>query len=129
MIVCLDTNAYSHIKRKKKLLCDCVDEADNVILPIIVLGELMAGFETGTRKAENIASLEKFLTLQGVEIAYLNRETTERYGVLYKILRTQGTPIPTNDIWIAAISMETGSRLISYDEHFNNVPGLFLLTP
>ena len=129
MIVCLDTNAYSHLKRKEKALCDCVDEADRVIVPIIVLGELMVGFETGTRKAENIASLENFLTLPGVEIAYLNRETTERYGMLYKILRTQGTPIPTNDIWIAAISMETGSRLISYDEHFNKVPGLFLLSP
>ena len=108
MIVCLDTNAYSHLKRKKILLCDCVDEADNVILPIIVLGELMAGFETGSRKVENISSLENFLALPGIEIAYINRETAERYGLLYKILRKQGTPIPTNDIWIAAIAMETG---------------------
>ena len=49
------------------------------------------------------------------------------FGYLIKILRTQGTPIPTNDIWIAASTMETGSILLSSDKHFNDVPGLMVL--
>ncbi|MFQ5810117.1 MAG: PIN domain-containing protein, partial [Armatimonadota bacterium] len=53
----------------------------------------------------------------------------ERYGVLVKQLKEQGTPIPTNDIWIAATALETGTRLVSYDAHFNNVPGLIVLSP
>ena len=53
----------------------------------------------------------------------------ERYGNLVRDWRQQGTPIPTNDLWIAATALETGTRLVSYDAHFQHVPGLIVIAP
>jgi tRNA(fMet)-specific endonuclease VapC len=58
-----------------------------------------------------------------------DKGVAERYGCLVRELRQQGTPIPTNDLWIAATSLETGARLVSYDIHFQRVPGLMVIAP
>ena len=130
MVICLDANAYSNLEKKKNPeLSKCVDEAEKVLVPLIALGELYAGFECGTKRAENYASLQRFCDLAGVEISIPNIATAERYAFLVKQLRKQGTPIPTNDIWIAATALETGARLVTYDSHFDHVPGLIILNP
>ena len=85
--------------------------------PATVLGELHAGFEMGTRRERNVATLKALLEQPGVGIAVTTHAVGERYGRLVRELRDRGTPIPTNDIWIAAAALETGARLIAYDEH------------
>ena len=129
MDLCLDTNAYSTLNRGRDRLTAVLERADRVYVPITVLGELFAGFRLGTRYDDNVAELDAFLGRPGVGIVAPNREVAERYGVIVRHLREQGTPLPTNDIWIAASALELGVRLVSYDTHFGNVPGLLVVAP
>ena len=129
MKILLDTNAYTRIALHIKSLIDIVDKAESVFIPATVLGELYAGFQMGNRLDLNLRELDRFLELPGVEIVEIDKEIAFRYGMLIKLLREQGTPIPANDIWIAAAVMETGSRLVTYDNHFSAIPGLVVLSP
>jgi len=129
MKLCLDTCAYSKLNLQRETLMEYIDEAETVYVPSIVLGELYAGFSLGKFEKENRNALIKFLDLPAIEVVNVDAAIADRYGILFKTLRKQGTPIPTNDIWIAAISLETGSRLVTYDSHFNNIPGLIIIAP
>ena len=86
------------------------------------MGELFAGFSIGSRKQQNLDEFDDFLSSGRVEIANVSSRTAERYATIFRWLRTQGTPIPTNDIWIAAMTMEKGADLLSADAHFEHVP-------
>ncbi|MGD8237053.1 MAG: type II toxin-antitoxin system VapC family toxin [Armatimonadota bacterium] len=125
----LDSNAYSLLMAPRESLVRCLQGADGLCLSPIVLGELYAGFELGSRYEWNVARLTAFLALPPVEVIPVTHSIAERYGVIVRQLKEQGTPIPTNDIWIAATALETGTRLVSYDAHFNNVPGLIVVSP
>jgi len=129
MRISLDTNAYGELMRGRPGLVECVELADVVQLPAVALGELCAGFRMGGRPEKNFAELAEFLELPGVEIVNVDRDVADRYGMIVRDLKERGALIPTNDIWIAAATMETGSRLVTYDSHFENVPGLAILTP
>lgn len=129
MRVCLDTNAYSRLMGGHPPLNELLESADEILLPATVLGELHAGFEKGARRAENRRQLSEFLALPGVDAISITPDMAERYGHLVGQLSRAGTPIPTNDVWIAAVAMDTGSRLVSYDGHFQHVQGLILLSP
>ncbi len=129
MRVCLDTNAYSRLMGGHPPLTELLESADEILLPATVLGELHAGFERGTRRLENRRQLGEFLALPGVDSISISADMAERYGILVSQLSRAGTPIPTNDIWIAAAALDTGSRLVSYDAHFQHVQGLILLSP
>jgi tRNA(fMet)-specific endonuclease VapC len=94
-----------------------------------MLGELFAGFYCGKREKANRQELTRFLELPGIEIVNIDTSIADRYAIITKQLRKQGTPVPTNDIWIAAAALETGSRLITYDSHFNCIPGLVVVAP
>ncbi len=74
----------------------------------------------------NINSLYQLLSVPGITIAEVTSEVAEKYGYLIKILRKQGTTIPTNDIWIAATALDRGIKLITLDGHFEKVPGVLL---
>jgi tRNA(fMet)-specific endonuclease VapC len=129
MKISLDTSGYSRLAQQPQELVKCVDEAAVVYLSSIMLGELFAGFCLGKREKENRRELADFLELPGVSVVNIDSVIADRYGILVKMLRKQGTPIPTNDIWIAAVALETGSRLISYDTHFECIPGLLVIAP
>ena len=129
MKISLDTCAYSKMCLQIADLVDCVDEAEEVSLSTIVIGELFTGFGLGKREKENREALSNFLELEDVKVINIDISIADRYAILVKILRKQGTPIPTNDIRIAATALETGSRLVTYDSHFNCVPGLVVIAP
>jgi predicted nucleic acid-binding protein len=129
MRVCLDTNAFSRLMRGHDPLTQLLESADEVLIPATVLGELHAGFEMGSRREENRRQLGEFLALPGVETVAVTPDVAERYGLLVSQLTRQGTPIPTNDIWIAASALETGTRLVTYDPHFQHIHGLITLSP
>ena len=129
MKVCLDTNAYSRLMLGHPPLQNLLESADEILLPTTVIGELHAGFERGSRRQENRQRLASFLNQPGVESLFIDNGVAERYGYLVCQLLQAGTPIPTNDIWIAAAAMECGARLITYDAHFAAVPGLLVLAP
>lgn len=129
MRVCLDTNAYSRLMGGHAPLTHLLETATEVLIPATVLGELHAGFEMGSRRESNRRQLAEFLALPGVETIPVTGDIAERYGLLVSHLTRQGAPIPTNDIWIAATALETGARLVSYDPHFDHIPGLIILKP
>jgi len=129
MRICLDTNAYCQLMRGSTALRKCVEEAESVTVPTVVLGELHAGFEMGAKRDRNRQVLEKFLATSGVYVAEVTADVSERYGLLVKQLKANATPIPTNDIWIAAVSLELGTHLVTYDTHFATVAGLIVLAP
>lgn len=94
---------------------------------MIVLGELYAGFKNGSKELENKKLLELFLGKSTVRIIDVTEETADIFGVIKNILKNAGTPLPINDIWIAAHAMEFGANLLSFDKHFKQIPGLRLL--
>jgi tRNA(fMet)-specific endonuclease VapC len=124
--ILLDTNAYSALLKGDAKVLAAVGEADIVFVSVIVLGELYAGFCGGVKEAENKKLLNGFLSKSTVRIMAVSKETAEIFGVIKQQLKVAGTPIPINDVWIAAHAMENGARLISYDQHFMQIPGVLL---
>ncbi|MDD5673093.1 MAG: type II toxin-antitoxin system VapC family toxin [Chitinivibrionales bacterium] len=129
MKVSLDTNAYTKFVQGHRPLSELLERAEEIFISPIVLGELIAGFTLGSRRRENIMVLKDFLDTEASAECAITKDVAERYAFLFADLRAKGTPIPTNDLWIAAAALETGSRLISYDDHFKKVPGLVVLAP
>lgn len=125
----LDTNAYVALMRGDPGVALLVRRAGRVLLSAVVMGELQYGFLCGSRLKENRAQLEGFLENPFVEFAGVGRDTAERFGRIASSLRSKGTPIPTNDIWIAAQAMEAGAHLVSFDSHFGRVEGLLWERP
>ena len=122
MRLLLDTSAYSAFKRGHAQLVAALRQAVLIVLTPIVLGELLSGFARGSREARNRAELERFLQSPRVKILPVGQETAERFAVIYRSLRESGTPIPSNDMWIAASAMEHGLRVLTTDAHFRRVP-------
>lgn len=120
----LDTSAYSWMRSGHHQVLDLVAAAEIVILPATVLGELEAGFELGSRAQENRAVLADFLAETFVVVRATTAEIAQRYGEVFAHLRRAGTPIPVNDVWIAATTLDCGGHLLTFDEHFDSIPGL-----
>lgn len=120
----LDTNRYTDLCRGDASVVEAVERADEVWLPFIVLGELRAGFAVGTQGPGNEAVLGRFLLKPGVGVLYAEEQTTHHYGAIYRQLRKQGTPIPTNDMWIAALVLQHSLVLCARDSHFDALPQL-----
>lgn len=124
MKVLLDTSAYVRLLKGVPDLVDAVKEAETVLMSPIVLGELMFGFRKGTKLSENMNELNEFLAQDTVQRIPLGEITADRYSRISVQLKRQGTPIPTNDIWIAAQTMEHGAELLTADRHFEKISGL-----
>lgn len=118
----LDTSGYAAFKRGHAEVVDTLRQVPSILIPSIVLGELLAGFEVGSRRRENRRELTEFQHSPRVRLAQITQETAERYARIYAYLRGIGRPIPTNDLWIAASAMEHGSELLTMDNHFLDVP-------
>ena len=121
MRLALDTNRYADLARGHEDVLTLVQDADEVWLPLIVLAELRAGFVRGQRSLENERVLRRFLGEPGVGVLVPDQATTHTYAALYLQLRAQGTPIPTNDLWIAALVVQHGLVLMSQDRHFGRL--------
>lgn len=124
MRLALDTNRYIDLCRGEKIAIETVERADEVWLPFIVVGELRAGFAVGTRGPRNEAVMRRLLLKPGVGILYADEQTTHHYASVYRQLRKQGTPIPTNDMWIAALVLQHSLTLCARDAHFDNLAQL-----
>lgn len=120
----LDTNRYTDLCRGDRAVTEVVELAIELWLPFIVLGELRAGFAVGTQGPQNEALLRRLLLKPGVAILYADDQTTHHYANVYRQLRKQGTPIPTNDMWIAALVLQHSLTLCDRDAHFDNLPQL-----
>jgi tRNA(fMet)-specific endonuclease VapC len=125
--IAIDTNRYRDFCDNDPVAVDRIQTADRIFLPFVSLAELRAGFRCGSRALENENILIRFLNSTRVTPLYPTDQTTHHYAQLFAQLRRQGTPIPTNDIWIAALALENNLLLFSRDAHFTHLPQLSLL--
>jgi predicted nucleic acid-binding protein len=124
--VMLDTSAYSAFLKGNGEVAQSLREADEIYLNPIVLGELYAGFARGGREKKNREILREFLDSPRVQVAAIDEETAERYTAIITHLWQKGTPIPTNDLWIAATAMQHGLKLITTDSHYKSVQQIII---
>ena len=122
MRVALDTNRYVDLCKGVTETVALLEDADAIMLPFVVLGELRAGFAHGRRPAENERILRRFLLKDGVRTLFADDQTTHHYASVYHQLRKQGTPIPTNDMWLAALVLQHNLALHARDKHFDQLP-------
>jgi tRNA(fMet)-specific endonuclease VapC len=118
MKLSLDTSAYSHFKRGHAEVVELVDSADWIGVTAVVLGELRAGFGLGKRRATNERELGRFLANPVVHVLVVDDEASQIYADIVVALRAAGTPLPTNDIWIAAVSAREAATVVTFDGHF-----------
>ena len=120
----LDTSAYSHFRRGHADAIEAMARAERVLVPTVVLGELEAAFELGSRPRENRRALDDFLSETFVDVLDVTVSTARHYGRLFARLKQAGTPLPVNDIWIAAATTDRGAALLTFDRDFERVPAL-----
>ncbi|MDO9123923.1 MAG: type II toxin-antitoxin system VapC family toxin [Deltaproteobacteria bacterium] len=120
--VMMDTSAYTAFLRGSPEVKEAVQQADEIVFNPVVLGELIAGFLMGRNERKNRTILKDFLSSPRVIVAEIDEETSERYAVIVQSLRMKGTPIPTNDLWIAASAMQHGLKVLTTDKHYLKVP-------
>lgn len=95
--------------------------ADWIGVPAVVLGELWLGFLLGGRLERNAAELAGFLDHPVVHEIAVDHDVARVYAEIVVALRKAGTPIPTNDVWIAAAAAHTGTTVLTYDAHFHAI--------
>jgi tRNA(fMet)-specific endonuclease VapC len=121
MSLCLDTSAYSHFKRGDESAVEAITTASRIGVPVVVLGELRAGFAAGSRPDSNERELRSFLAHPAVDVLEVDEATSVIYAEIVHQLRRAGNPMPANDIWIAAIAAREALPVLTYDAHFQNI--------
>jgi tRNA(fMet)-specific endonuclease VapC len=118
----LDTNRYVDFCSGIDMAVQAVRRASQVVLPFIVLGELRAGFRGSANSRRNERVLSSFIQSNRVAVLFADEGTTHAYAALFAQLRRAGTPIPSNDLWIAALVLQHDLVLFTGDKHFDCVP-------
>ncbi len=122
MKLLLDANRYTDATGGDPGVVAQLGQAPEIVIAVIVLGELRYGFAHGNRAGQNEANLTRFLAGSRVSIVSVDEATTHVYAQLMAQLRRRATPIPTNDVWIAALAVQHGLTLYTRDKHFDRLP-------
>lgn len=125
--VVIDTSMYSAFKRGDPELVSRMRRFGELHLNPVIVGEILSGFRRGTKEQENRNGLDAFLASPRLRLDPLTLQTAEFYSFIYQQLRSDGTPIPTNDMWIAASALEHGLAVYTRHAHFSAVKGLLVL--
>lgn len=125
----IDTNIYAAFKRNVPDVVETLCLATEIRICPTVMGELLAGFRSGSREKQNRQELEAFLDTSRVAELTIDSETSEYYATIYHSLRAKGAPIPTNDMWIAASALRHGLALCTLDAHFDSIDALVKVNP
>jgi tRNA(fMet)-specific endonuclease VapC len=127
MRVALDANRFTDLARGLPDAVRIVETAEEVFLPFAVAAELKHGFRRGSRQHQNEALLAAFLAKPNCGLIFPDEVTLDLYADLQAQLAKQGTPIPSNDVWIAAVALQHDPFLYTRDDHFKQVPQLKLI--
>lgn len=122
--ILLDTNAYASFKRNETSVIEIIQHAELIGISPIMIGELMAGFDGGSKAKQNKVELQKFLESSRVIVYAITLDTSHFFSQIYCSLKRKGKPIPTNDMWIASQAMEHGCVVCTHDKHFGHIEGL-----
>lgn len=122
--ILLDTNIISDINNNISETITLLKSAKEVFVSCIVAGELFYAIQNSSKKQANLQFYRDFFN--NCVILDVTFATAEIYGVVKTQLKQKGKPIPENDIWIAAITIQHSLTLITHDKHFENIEGLSL---
>jgi tRNA(fMet)-specific endonuclease VapC len=123
----IDTNIYSYALRGDDSVVEVLKKAEHIGISVISIGELLSGFKGGGREQKNREELENFLDSPRVMVYFVDEDTSEFYAQIINHLKQIGKPVPTNNIWIAAVAFQNGLRLFTKDEHFKAIAGILLI--
>ncbi len=124
----LDSNFYTAFKNGNSTAVTILEDVPLIVLNPVILGELLGGFAAGKREADNREQLDRFMSSPRVRLIEIDKDTAHYYARIYKSLRAAGTPIPTNDLWIAANALQHDLAVATYDKHFKHIPQLKIVT-
>lgn len=124
MRIALDSNRYTDLCRGLPAVVEVIEDATEVHVPLIVVAEQRAGFAHGRSREKNERILTRFLNEAGVFVLAPDDQTTFFYADAYAYLRKKGKPIPTNDLWIAALALQHQLVLFDRDSDFDHLPQL-----
>lgn len=122
----LDTTAVSGYFSGREAARPFIRKANVLVPNPIVTVELIAGYSMGSGERKNRDILNEFISSLRVRVVDIDEETGERYSAIFSSLRKSGTPIPTNDMWIAASAMQHGLPLLTMNAHFLGVPQILV---
>jgi len=122
MRLAIDTNRYVDFARGERDAIHRIQHTESIFIPFVVLAELRAGFLCGSRSSANERNLVRFMNSSRVSILLPDEATTHVYARLFRQLRQQGNPIPTNDLWIASLVIQHNLYLYARDRHFDHLP-------
>lgn len=124
----IDTNVYCDAFRGDAWALSVLENATRIWVPMIVLGELLAGFRGGTHEEVNRKRLNMVLAKERIKIIAVDQRVAEYYGLIFSTLKKNGLLIPTNDIWIAACAFAVNAPLATQDQHFSRIAGLEIIS-
>ena len=124
----IDTSIYTYALQGDPEVVTVLQQAYEIGLCPVSIGELLSGFKGGKKEQENRRELEEFLDSPRVRVYGIDEATSEFYAEILHNLRKKGKPIPTNDIWIASVAFQHGLALFSKDQHFKDIPGLLMVS-
>lgn len=125
--IIIDTNAYAAFKRGDQKAFEIIEGSEIIYMSPIVSGELLAGFLLGSKEKKNRKEFLQFLDSEKVTQIDINNLTAEHFAAIFKELKQKGRPIPTNDIWIAALTRQYEASVFSFDGHFKFIDGLTVI--
>ena len=119
----VDTNVLIAFLERGDQPMQVLGRFDRLLVPAAVDAEFRAGLDLSTKIGRrHVQVLDDFLNDPSVAYMPADRAESQKYAVLYRVLKKQGTPIPINDIWIAATALVHNVPLCTFDRHFRNVP-------
>ena len=123
MPLLLDTNVLIKFLRGNEKIAKVVSTYEQILVPTVVIGEYKAGVAVETAVGhQQLSALEMFLDSTAVKIVGVTEDVANAYARIFRVLKANGTPIPQNDLWIAACAIAKGAAVYSLDTHFSNVP-------
>ena len=121
--VTVDTNILISFLQNENDLTQVLGRFDRLVIPFAVDAEFRAGLNLTTHSGRlHLQILETFLADPSVEYAAADGAVSQKYAMVYQVLKKQGTPIPTNDIWIASVALVKNTPVCTFDGHFRHVP-------
>ena len=124
MKLLIDSNRFIDFCAGDENVVSAFESASRLCIPFIVLAEIRSGGLVTKRGLNQVRILQELINQPGVQSIHSSDATSHHYAQIYSMLRKSGTPIPTNDIWIAALAIEHDLILFSRDSHFDKIPML-----
>jgi tRNA(fMet)-specific endonuclease VapC len=121
----LDTSIVIEVFNGNRKIANKVNDLNGFCICSVVLGELYIGINKVANKAKHLKMLDDFLEL--CTVLDVDGDTAEHYGAIMAALHKKGKPIPTNDVWIAAVAKQHKCRVVTKDKHFDEIAGVKVL--